>query len=57
MITNNIYKTTQLTEYWVTTPNLFDDKEIDEICKFCEMHDQKEAEIIYGKDTPLLTIV
>ena len=53
MITNNIYKTTQLTEYWVTTPNLFDDKEIDEICKFCEMDDQKEAEIINGKDNSI----
>lgn len=49
-INNNIYKHNQITEYWVTVPNLFNNNQINKIVELCEQSEQEPASIINGKD-------
>lgn len=49
-ICNNAYKHTQITEYWVTVPSLFDNHQVDQIIKLCEQSEQQPAAVIGGQD-------
>lgn len=50
MIVNNVYRKNQITEFWVSIPKIFNDEEIDKICKICEESDQTAASVINGQD-------
>jgi len=50
MIVNNVYRKNQITEFWVSIPKIFNDEEIDKICKICEESDQISASVINGQD-------